>query len=309
MKKLVVIILMFYSFKIGAQSNLVINPSFETHTACPSNTGGDVDKAIGWDTCRSTADYFNSCATSSFFKVPKNLLGFQYPAHGNAYGGFYTYDVGSFYREIIIGKLSAPLTVSQKYFFSFKVSRADSNTYVGYSTDKMGVKFTKVKQTYVPINNTAHYYSNTVIADTINWTKVSGSFVVDSAYEYIMIGNFFDDANTTIVNHGNGFWAYYYIDEICVSTDSVFTENYATGLIQLSMQSELKIFPNPANEFFNVNGMFEEEIIIVNLFGEEIFRSKGINKSIFSVDCSDWRPGIYLIKIKNRTFKLIKNPK
>ena len=71
-------------------------------------------------------------------------------------------------------------------------------------------------------NNQAAIYTEQVISDTQNWVLVSGWFIADAAYEYIVIGNFFDDAHTTVetittLGHGG---SYCYIDDVCVSADS-----------------------------------------------------------------------------------------
>jgi len=305
------IISLFFIFNnlfgvFNAQINLVINPSFENHSSCPSNTGGDIDKAIGWDTCRSTADYFNTCASFSFFQIPRNLMGVQYAAHGSAYGGFYTYDASSFYREIIVGSLSTPLIPFQKYFISFKTCRADSNNIVGYSTNNLGAKFSKVKQAYTPINNSAHFYSNTVVTDTINWTKLFGSFVSDSAYQYIMLGNFFDNSNTLVNNHGNGNIAYYYIDEVCVSTDSLYTVNYVTNVNELNMDHFSNLYPNPANNVFYLD-YTEEDIKVYNNYGMELKIEPLKANQKTAIDCSLWTNGLYYVKTKNKKYKLIIN--
>ncbi|MDP1803040.1 MAG: T9SS type A sorting domain-containing protein [Bacteroidota bacterium] len=303
---LVVLWLFFIASK--AQVNLVVNPSFETYTACPTNQGGDIDKATGWDTCRATADYFNTCGTTTYFQIPKNLLGFQYPAYGNAYSGLITYDAGSFYREIIIGQLSSSLTVSQKYFISFKISRADSNLIVGYSTNKLGIKFSKIKQNWVSINNTAHYYSNTVITDTISWTKISGSFIADSTYSYLMIGNFFDDVNTTVLNHGTGSISYYYIDEVCVSTDSTYAANYITGINKYeNNKSKPLLYPNPANDFFVVGEATKNDIKVFNGYGNLIDVKTDIKGNGCVIHSIDWLPGVYFIETKNKHYKIIIN--
>lgn len=308
MVKNILILVLAIAFKINAQVNLVVNPSFETHTLCPSNTGADMDKAIGWDTCRSTADYFHACGTNSFSQIPKNYFGKQYPAQGDAYCGLYTHTQGNFgfYREIIVGQLSVSLTVSQKYFVSLKVNRADGQFVVGYSTNKMGVKFSKVKQSYVPINNSAHYYSNALITDTVNWTRLFGSFVADSAYKYVMIGNFFDDANTTLVNYGNGNIAYYYIDEICVSTDSAFTKNYVTvGLPELNHNNENLIFyPNPAHENFTLSNSNNHEIKIFNSYGIIIEPIIEIKNKSYNINCSHWPSGLYFVEVNSKVYKI-----
>ena len=288
--------------------NLVVNPSFEIYTACPDNTGGDVYKATGWDTCKGTPDYFNTCASFSYFQVPINTLGFQYPAYGNAYCGFYTYDASSFYRECIIGSLTTPLTVSQKYFVSFKVSCADSNFIVSYATNKLGVRMSTTLQHDVPINNQAHFYTNTIITDTSGWTRLSGSFIADSTYQYIMLGNFFDDTNTSTFNFQSGNIGYYYVDEVCLSTDSLYSSNYVTGINENDHLNKINIYPNPASSILHINGLGQKSSVIkvFDSFGREITKEE-TNQNFVSFNCSDWPPGLYIIQTKDSYHKILIN--
>ncbi len=307
MKKLRVILFFFLFAKFSfAQVNLVVNPSFENYTACPDNTGGDVYKATGWDTCHQSADYFNICATFNYFEIPRNTLGFQNAAYGNAYCGFITYDASTFYRECIIGSLSAPLLVSQKYFVSFKVSCADSIFICGYSTNKLGVRMSTVPQSNVPINNFAHFYSNIVVTDTSGWTRISGSFLADSAYQYIILGNFFDDSNTTTTNFQSGNIGYYYIDEVCLSTDSVFTNGYVTGLGESSFPNRSSIYPNPARNIINFSGLEQngDFISVFDSFGK-LISSRDTRNDNTQLDCSSWPEGIYFVQTKKMHQKII----
>src|ERR1051326_6943238 len=296
------------SFYLTAQQNLVVNPSFEIHTACPDNTGGDVYKATGWDTCHQSADYFNTCATFSYFHVPSNALGFQYPAYGNAYCGFISHDGSTFYRECIIGTLTSPLVISLKYFISFKVSCADSLYTCGYSTNKLGVRMSTTIQYNVPINNTAHFYSNTVVTDTAGWTRLSGSFIADSAYQYIMIGNFFDDLNTTVTSFQSGNIGYHYIDEVCLSTDSIYTANYVTGIDESAFPNQGNIYPNPANNVISIAGL-DPNGDLVRVFDSlgRLILSEEVRSDRIVLNCSFWPDGIYLIKTGNTHRKVIIN--
>lgn len=306
MFKKITILLLVLSSQINAQVNLVVNPSFESYTACPSNTGGDVYKAVGWDTCKNTPDYFNTCATYSYFIVPNNFAGYQQPAQGNAYAGLYTYDASSFYREIIIGQLTTSLTVGQKYYISFKASRADCDCIMGHSTNKLGVKFTKVKQFNASINNTAHYFSNQVITDTLNWTTLFGTFIADSAYQYMMVGNFFDDLNTTIVNDGPASKAYYYVDKFCLSTDSVFCSSYnAVGMQEEKMNLGINFFfPNPTDKLIQISF---NDFIIYNSQGCEVLFERTETPFPNVINVEKWPEGIYFISTKTKKYKFIIN--
>ena len=218
MKLIIYLFLFFASVNAFGQGNLVPNPSFEQYSSCPA-AFGEVYKATGWNSF-NTPDYFNTCATSTDVGVPLNYMGYQYAATGNAYGGFFTYYSSFDYHEFLYTQLQSPLIKNQKYFISFKVSPADSGFCI-YS-NKTGVKFFTNTPGSIVLNNTAHFYTNTIITDTAGWTKVSGSFVADSVYKYAVFGNFFNDANTDIIDHNCGFpLSYYYIDDICISTDSL----------------------------------------------------------------------------------------
>jgi len=148
--------------------------------------------------------------------------------------------------------------------------------------------------------------------DTINWTKIFGSFVADSAYNYIMIGNFFDDVSTTVFNQGIGPSAYYYVDEVCVSTDSLFAMNYVTSMTansitELISNEAFDFYPNPADNSFNLKSNF--------CFNEfEVYTSSGsIHYSLkfdvchrsFNVKTKDWESGIYFVRINNKIKKLV----
>lgn len=308
-KCLLFLLLIVFNAKYVGQVNLVMNPSFETYTACPT-LSGDVNKAIGWDAALYSPDYFHECSPITQAQTPLNYFGYQSAKNGSAYCGFYSFDASTlFYREILIGTLSQSLVPNQKYFVTFYVSRADSNYLIGYSTNNIGVKFTKVKQIATPINNTAHIFSNVVITDTVNWTKISGSFVADSSYSYIMFGNFFDNTNSIISNDGNGNIAYYYIDEICVSTDSLYAENYiTTGFVEHNHSMDIKIFPNPANSDFEISGIEKNEIIkVFDNLGNLKFKESNVGIKKLKINCESWNSGLYFVITTRYSYKLIIN--
>jgi hypothetical protein len=244
-----IFILIIVSTKLRGQ-NLVLNPSFETYTACPSGVN-DLTLTNWKDTPNGTADYFNVCATSTQVGVPNNQVGSQVPSTGNAYCGFVTWGAGSNYREILYSQLLTPLSIGQKYFVSIKVSKSGNPLYNGTSTDKIGVKFTSTQFSAnpIPINNSAHVFSSVIITDTTNWTAIKGTFIADSNYQIINIGNFFDDANTFTVQAfptGNN---YYYVDDICVSTDSS-TCFLISGISNPNSSSkDYKVYPNPTSNY------------------------------------------------------------
>ncbi|MBK7149491.1 MAG: hypothetical protein IPH78_11900 [Bacteroidetes bacterium] len=88
-----------------------------------------------------------------------------------------------------------------KYFASFYASLA-TNSVVnsGCGANKLGImlsnsQYVSIGPTNaVPLNNQSQVFTDLIITDTINWTKISGSFVSDSNYSYLYVGNFFQDS-------------------------------------------------------------------------------------------------------------------
>lgn len=299
-----------------ASQNLVNNPSFETYTTCPSglNSGSpdQVKKTVNWYTIRDTPDYFNSCATSTDVLVPKNVVGYQGAATGNAYVGFIAYDKLGFGREILAQQLSITLSIGQTYYVSLKLCLAEFSTSVSeyMPCDKIGIRFSTVKSTTTtppPINNFAHVYSNAIISDTMNWTILSGSFIADSLYQYLMLGNFFDDLNTdTLSNPPYGHRSYFFVDDICVSTNSItcpVSTNIQENIIGVE---DFKIFPNPSNAYISIldSKNKKTKIIMRNLNGNEVYSNEFIG--FIKVNSSDFVNGIYFIQLKTESSVLTK---
>ncbi len=203
--------------------NLVANYSFETYSTCPT-TAGQITNATGWDYSRNAGEYLNSCSASTFADVPTNYFGFQEAATGQAYAGGIMY--GSFassyiadLREFFYVPLSTPLTIGATYYVSFKVSLADN---AEYAINNLGAQFVTSYNSNFPINNMAHVYTTSVVSDKTDWVEISGSFVPTVAYNAVLFGNFFTDANITVDFVGSsvdiGYNAYYFFDDVYVST-------------------------------------------------------------------------------------------
>lgn len=296
-----------FAGKSAAQVNLVPNPGFEIYTVCPNSLSTtlieQVNYATGWQAYRDTPDYFNSCATvSSGVNVPGNFFGYQQEDTGNAYCGIFTY-LNADYREYIGCQLSSSLYIGQKYFVSFKINLADQSM-VNMSTNKTGVLFSTVPYSETnpaPRNNFAHVYSNTIITDTLNWVTISGVFTADSAYSYLILGNFFDDTNTDTISTGPApYKAYYYIDDVFVTTDSLNASS-----IPEAGKNSLHIFPNPAQsfltiEFTNENYADNSTLTLYTLPGEKVMEKHiGFDNGKYVMSREGLSSGIYLLKVES----------
>lgn len=300
MKRIICILIILYS-QICIAQNLVPNPSFEDTVVCPDNYD-ECNYAVGWDSYRFSPDYFNSC-NSNVVAVPLNDFGFQYARSGNAYAGFVSFQRSVFYRESLGAQLAQPLTIGQQYYVSFYVSMAARNiVQVNIATNKIGIKFSSIPYSTnspISIDNSANIFSNNVINDTINWIKVAGSFIADSSYKYLSIGNFFTDSATSYtLNDVNAEFAYYYVDDVCVSTDSIIC-NGNTGIIR-KVDYSFHIINNFSNGiiYYINNSNKYAEVIIYSSIGKLISTillkdQKGI------IDFTNYSSGTYLLIINH----------
>ena len=226
MKTTLLTLLLLQVFSSLSAQNLINNYSFETYSSCP-NGSSQITFATDWNFSRNLGEYLNSCSSSIYADVPTNYFGFQEASSGQGYVGGLMY--GSFasayiadLREFFYVPLNTPLTVGTTYYVSFKVNLADNSE---YAVNNIGAQFVSAYNNNFPINNTAHVYTTSVVSDKTNWTTISGSFVPTMAYNAVMFGNFFTDANTTATFVGSstdiGYNAYYFFDDVYVGTTPV----------------------------------------------------------------------------------------
>lgn len=222
---------------VSAQ-NLVLNPGFEDHSACPSFIN-QLDLADHWlRPTPGTSDYFNRCASFAGVLVPGSGFGDQEPYDGDAYAGLVTYvDTNVYagfanYREYLSGRLSEPLAAGKFYRAAFQVSVADLYR---YGTSQLGMYFT---DTVLPWSGSlSEYpalgelpyslipqmeYTASPVEDELGWTEVQQEFQADGGEKAFILGNFRGDAATerTDVYPWGTAMAYLFID--AVSVERVF---------------------------------------------------------------------------------------
>ncbi len=285
--------------------NLVPNPSFEDTIYCPYI--GEMNAIRDWSSYSASPDYFNICADFQY-GVPLNSFGYQEPAEGNAYCGIFTYNnylyppnPDTLFREMIGAELVVPLTINKKYYVSLKASLssldfcASNNIGVLFSTVPH-IDLEQVASTW-EIQNFAHINYQIIITNTTSWTTISGSFIADSAYRYIIIGNFFNNYNTEVLTFGQdtNCLPYYYIDDICVSEDSLLCD--MSTKTENEIQNYVSIYPNPASNILFIENKSSKEInyIIYNSYGEK--EKYGISSiANIEIDLSTLSSGIYYIQ-------------
>ena len=327
MNKTIITYLIFaFTNLFYCQQNLVPNGSFEDTTYCVSGPA-QMLATSGWSSYADSPDYFNTCSSNPNVSVPYNWGGYQQPASGNAYCGLGTYSSlfgQSNVREFIGRALSTQLTIGTKYYVSFKVNLSLSNTtWANCATNNLGVGFSSIPYNYstnpLLVTNNPKVYSNNIISDTLNWTTIFGSFIADSAYQYIMFGNLFNNSNTDtlIVDasaspYSNCF-SYYFVDDICVSNDSTYTANYIyTGIDKGQINTNFNIFPNPIKDFIQIKQSSKKpyDLIIYNSLGQLLYEEKNIVAINKIIVATAFNNGLLFISINSNNqrsqYKLLK---
>ncbi len=241
--------------------NLVPNPSFEEYVSCPVEPGfSSASKPLHWENWLNSPDYFNSCAgglndVDTVIDVPLNGFGFQYAATGEAYVGMYTYYEKNEYREYVGAMLQAPLEVGAVYKVSFKTNLAWQGNYLqlGGASNNIGLLFTIAPNIWIdgtgppfPLRDYAHLHAENVITDSVGWQHIESYFIADSAYNFIVLGNFFSNANTDVltISPGTGFNTYYFVDDVSVIHEGWNGILTSESLVQVTLhkfQSEIEI--------------------------------------------------------------------
>jgi len=266
-----------------------------------------------WSSYGNTSDYFNVCATYPGVTVPSNGLGYQQPADGQAYCGLFCFYANN-YREFIGTTLDSALEIGQRYFVSAKFSLADGSSFCN-AVNKLCIRFSVDSfsaTSSAPVDNFAQIISGMLITDTAGWYLLKGSFIADTAYNHIIIGNFFDNQQTDTLNLNGNSTSYYFVDAICVSRDS--STCYGTvGISQISrvdpeirliQQNDKIILINesgtPLDAFVKINNLLGENILNkeIKILDYEIIPFNKLQSSIYFISI--------LINNKIQTFKLFK---
>ena len=199
--------------------------------------------------------------------------------------------------------LNSTLVIGTKYYLNFYVSNGGKNG-AKLGTNKIGARFSTISYNAnnpPPLTNWAHIYTDSIITDTLNWVPIKGSFIADSTYQYLIIGNFFDDGNTSIINYGlNNEQGYYFIDDVCLSIDSTLCYS-PTFLTEYEINvSGLIIKPNPAKDYIELSTKFINtyEVAIYDCLSQEMYHMKS-NSNDLKINIQNWKRGVYFIYTKS----------
>ena len=212
--------ILFFSFwllafgYVKAQSNLVLNPSFEEFkVGCPTNYF-QADTALYWDWINNTTLpsggwckgglYSICCTQPQWCGVPYSTFsGYQFPRTGNSFIA-----IASIYsqppslvnkREYLKGQLSSTLIAGKSYCLTFNYN---ANNTMKYATNRFGAYVdNNAVSSYncckdMPVTPQVQNNPAVFMTDTAHWVKIQGSFTAIGNENTITLGNFVD--STTI---------------------------------------------------------------------------------------------------------------
>ena len=294
------VLLLFFTFNIKSQ-NLVPNPSFEQHIICPYQQ--DMFAYVtGWSSYGGTPDYFNTCVPpcsipQSCVGIPSNFFGYQTAFAGNAYAGIVTSQYGCpSCHEFILTQLISTLVPGKKYNVSMYVSRGNGINSHG-ATNNLGFRFFTTPTLVYQVQNFANINDTAIVTDSVNWTKISGSILADSTYNYLEIGNFYEDRFTDTLDLSPPLplietVAYYFIDSVSVTEDLLWTGESKTVA---QKPTEIYVFPNPVSDILNIENIDKDQnIFIKNLIGENIIICK-VSVNSIQININELKSGIYFV--------------
>lgn len=306
--------------------NLVPNPSFEETDTCLLGLAFDSEFGLhDWFSAYLTPDHLQSCLDGLFNGLPMNVFTYQEPLDGSSCVGLFSYYQNGLeeQREWVMVQLTEPLVAGQTYYASFYANAGFGGNaqypQIWLASNNIGMLFTMEPRPwnsfdpYPAALNSAHLRRTEILSDTVAWTLVSGSFVADSAYQYLMIGNFFSNALTDTLHfapQGSPWeWfprGYTLIDKVCVSMDPDGCD-LADGIVDHSIGA-VHLYPNPATDVLWVGSAQGAMGTVQDALGRRVWQGR-VLAGQWMLDVRAWARGAYVLRLemqgKQATFKFV----
>jgi len=298
--------------------NLIKNPNLEEYTCCPTNMTM-ISCADDWTQplTVSTSDYFNTCAIDSI-EYPPLKPAYLHSFFGNGYAGILCdhFTDPFIYREYIQGALTESLIANKCYYLEFwTLLSAYMST---HALDAIGVYLSDTLPKDLNVNNPFYFsaqISNSIgniISDTINWTKISGTFIAAGGEKYITIGTFKHENEIIKIQikptEPGTDHSYYYFDNfsLCPCGDTIPDTTKP-------LKPLLEVYPNPAkDDLFILFNDYEQlsslNLEIYNILGELVMNGEINSSPVASkINIGKMASGCYVVVLKTTSRTLYKN--
>lgn len=309
MTRLYILISLLIATTLGNAQQLVPNGDFESNSGCPTPFS-PISLSTGWmnPSLVGSPDYYHSCAAGTV-GVPNNIYGYQAAHSGMAYSGLYLTQITDDVREFLEIQLMEPLLMDSCYKFQMFVNLGD---YCYFTTDAIGIYFSDTAITdinnWYPLPFTPHI-SNPAsnYFDNVNWKKVGGNYKAHGGERYIIIGNYKNDANTSlaIANTASQLTPVYcYIDDVSLTKLKSCKKRPSGAQSSLSEEeTPYLIYPNPVVDRLNVSRLDDDsesgEFILYDMNNKIVLRTEFEENA--SLNTSGLSTGMYFYEIRSNS--------
>jgi len=286
--------------------NLVPNGGFEETDSCTFGLG--LGALHHWYSAYFTPDHLQSCQPYGTANgLPLNNFTYQHPFEGNSCAGVFTYDgqTGNEWREWLMVPLLDTLVPGQTYYCSFRANAAFGGNQNWLASNNLGMHFTAYDRQWIwgdpypAALNQAHILCPQILSDTVGWTLVSGSFMADSAYIYLMVGNFFSNALTDTLHFASNLqvsrlYSYTLVDAVCVSPEPGGCE--LSQSVEEMEGAEPFVYPNPATDALVIGNAAGSDAVVLDMLGRRVWNGR-VGHDRLSVDVGNWARGAYVLQV------------
>ena len=259
------VIIIIYSVRHSvAQSNLVLNPSFELHHDTVDGIFAFYRNYVTYwsDPNTGSSDLFapNTLPTQTI--PPHNTLGFEYPHSGFCYAGFAFYaGATSLAYEYVQASFTSPLIAGQTYGIESYVSMA----YEGQSlcASDLGFYFSDTQMHVdaspfgyrIPVIPQFENPSSNMITTYNGWQRITGNYTSHGGERYLSIGSFTPYTMMHIDTCSSRYpdriaFTYLFIDDVAVYDTSII------DTIRLCLNDSIQIGGN----WQHLQGMYFDTI-------------------------------------------------
>jgi hypothetical protein len=253
-----------FSLNLGAQTNLVVNPSFED-TASMTSDWPYLITSGWWNPNGFTADYFSPfceelcCGSGVIHCVDEpDYLGFQIAQDGSSYLGLVIYETTGDTKEYAQGYLSELMLSGQSYCVGIWMALADSSSYISCDFQ---VAFTDELVQGKQLNNLflQDYVSFEIseISDA-EWTYYEGSYIASGGEQYIYLGSNTPNDQIDCIESLEPTWlnnaCYILLDNLSVRK----VDECAVTSSDMLVSQPPSVYPNPFDYNFAINNLSGE---------------------------------------------------
>ena len=302
-------------FTATAQAqNLVPNGSFEQHSSLPTAVA-QWTRVVGWDNVSGdslchTPDYYHTDANpGSGVRLPFTQYGTIQLPEGFGAMGLLTYMTSSpEYREYISTQLSQPLIPGGIYNLSFKVALgadpfhggASNNIGAALSVGPLEQRCVAGASNVIPF---APVHENTNVVLSYDWTEQTYTFTVWQPYDRITIGNFHDDAGTTMQaldsndytpgTYYGHYGGYYFIDDVRLEYEGM------SG-IDNPNQNGIALAQNPVDQMLQLDLSYtaSRRVVMSDKLGRLVYDvSTKPFENFLQIETQDLSSGLYDLQV------------